>query len=175
MKIRKKFHLHLTTNKKFKNKILLFRKRKEFFCKKYLFSTTWSGTKWLSKNNKYAEIIWLFFTIFIIILMSNIFYVQSFVCVPTNLVVVARVTRTVGHLPIFFKMIRHFSSQNLSLERNFFKWDGKVTKILYLLFHRTFRNWNFDATRTDLHISPLFTLIKKTAIQLFVSKFLCRK
>lgn len=47
-----------------------------------------------------------FSTIFIIILMSNIFYVQSFVCVPTNLVVVARVTRTVGDLPIFFKMIR---------------------------------------------------------------------
>ena len=34
----------------------------------------------------------------------------------------------------------NFSCQNLSLERNFFKWDGKVTKIWHLLFHRI---WNF--------------------------------
>ena len=30
----------------------------------------------------------------------------------------------------------NFSSQNLSIECNFFKWDGKVTKIKHLLFHR---------------------------------------
>ena len=33
----------------------------------------------------------------------------------------------------------NFSSQNLSLERNFFKWDGKVTKIWRLLFHRIWK------------------------------------
>ena len=33
----------------------------------------------------------------------------------------------------------NFSSQNLSLERNFFKWDGKETKILHLLFHRIWK------------------------------------
>ena len=30
----------------------------------------------------------------------------------------------------------NFSSQNPSIEHNFFKWDGKKTKILHLLFHR---------------------------------------
>ena len=34
----------------------------------------------------------------------------------------------------------NFSSQDLSIERNFFKWDGKVTKILHLLFHRIWKN-----------------------------------
>ena len=33
----------------------------------------------------------------------------------------------------------NFLSQNLSLERNFFKWDGKVTKIWHLLFHRIWK------------------------------------
>ena len=33
----------------------------------------------------------------------------------------------------------NFSSQDLSIERNFFKWDGKVTKISHLLFHRIWR------------------------------------
>ena len=33
----------------------------------------------------------------------------------------------------------NFSCQNLSLERNFFKWDGKVTKIWHLLFHRIWK------------------------------------
>ena len=32
-----------------------------------------------------------------------------------------------------------FSSQNLSIELNFFKWDGKKTKILHLLFHRIWK------------------------------------
>ena len=31
------------------------------------------------------------------------------------------------------------SSQNLSKERNFFKWVGKETKILHLLFHRIWK------------------------------------
>ena len=43
----------------------------------------------------------------------------------------------------------NFSSQNLSIERNFFKWDGKVTKIWHLLFHRIWKNYilhcNFDS------------------------------
>ena len=34
----------------------------------------------------------------------------------------------------------NFSSQNLSIERNFFKWDGKETKISHLLFHRIWKN-----------------------------------
>ena len=33
----------------------------------------------------------------------------------------------------------NFSSQNLSIERNFFKWDGKETEILHLLFHRIWK------------------------------------
>ena len=33
----------------------------------------------------------------------------------------------------------NFSSQNLHIERNFFKWDGKETKILHLLFHRIWK------------------------------------
>ena len=33
----------------------------------------------------------------------------------------------------------NFLSQNLSIERNFFKWDGKETKILRLLFHRIWK------------------------------------
>ena len=33
----------------------------------------------------------------------------------------------------------NFSSQYLSIERNFFKWDGKETKILHLLFHRIWK------------------------------------
>ena len=34
----------------------------------------------------------------------------------------------------------NFSCQDLSIERNFFKVDGKVTKILHLLFHRIWKN-----------------------------------
>ena len=44
----------------------------------------------------------------------------------------------------------NFFSQNLSLERNFFKWDGKVTKIKHLLFHRMWKNiitWNEKKSR----------------------------
>ena len=33
----------------------------------------------------------------------------------------------------------NFSSQNLSIKHNFFKWDGKETKILHLLFHRIWK------------------------------------
>ena len=75
-----------------------------------------------------------FSTIFIIILMSNIFYVQSFVCVPTNLVVVARVTRTVGqHLPIFFQNDQTkyivFKILNYFLHTNF---DEKSRFVVFL-------------------------------------------
>ena len=34
----------------------------------------------------------------------------------------------------------NFSSQNISIERNFFKGDGKEIKILHLLFHRIWKN-----------------------------------
>ena len=37
----------------------------------------------------------------------------------------------------------NFSSQNLSIEHNFFKWDGKVTEIWYLFFHRIRKKWIF--------------------------------
>ena len=49
----------------------------------------------------------------------------------------------------------NFSSQDLSIERNFFKWDGKVTKISHLLFHRIWKK-NLPAvvrTLTDSSIS----------------------
>ena len=34
----------------------------------------------------------------------------------------------------------NFPSQDLSKEHNFFKWDGKETKILHLFFHRIWKN-----------------------------------
>ena len=39
----------------------------------------------------------------------------------------------------------NFASQNLSIERNFFKWDGKETKILHLLFHRIWKKYLMSA------------------------------
>ena len=33
----------------------------------------------------------------------------------------------------------NFSSQDLSIERNFFKWDGKITKKKHPLFHRIWK------------------------------------
>ena len=47
---------------------------------------------------------------------------------------------------VFFQVKRvknpqfSFSSQNLSIEHNFFKRDGKVTKIGHLLFHSIWKN-----------------------------------
>ena len=38
----------------------------------------------------------------------------------------------------------NFSSQNLSIECNFFKWDGKETKILHLLFHRIWKKYSMN-------------------------------
>ena len=38
----------------------------------------------------------------------------------------------------------NFLSQNLSIERNFFKWDGKETKLLHLLFHRIWKKSYLD-------------------------------
>ena len=35
----------------------------------------------------------------------------------------------------------NFLSQNLSIECNFFKWDGKVTKIKHLLLHRIWKKY----------------------------------
>ena len=37
----------------------------------------------------------------------------------------------------------NFSRQNLSIEHNLFKWDGKVTKISHLLFHRIWKKMFF--------------------------------
>ena len=56
--------------------------------------------------------------------LRNIFYTESFVV-------------------FFFTSEKNpqfnFSSQNpVGIERNFFKWDGKVTKIWHILFHRIF-------------------------------------
>ena len=42
---------------------------------------------------------------------------------------------------VFFNPQYNFSSQNLSIEHNFFKWDGKEAKILHLLFHRIWKNY----------------------------------
>ena len=47
----------------------------------------------------------------------------------------------------------NFSSPNLSIERNFFKWDGKETKILHLLFHRI---WKKLFLRALLKILQIF-------------------
>ena len=52
----------------------------------------------------------------------------------------------------------NFSSQNLSKECNFFKWDGKETKLLHLLFHRIWKNillhsWGFiDFVRVEFKV-----------------------
>ena len=46
----------------------------------------------------------------------------------------------------------NFSSQNLSIERNFFKWDGKETKILRLLFHRIWKRFLFDWFYSPPHV-----------------------
>ena len=49
----------------------------------------------------------------------------------------------------------NFSSKNLSIELNFFKWDGKETKILHLLlFHRIWKNVN------TLHLWYLISIQK---------------
>ena len=52
----------------------------------------------------------------------------------------------------------NFSSQNLSIECNFSKWDGKETKLLHLLFHRIWKNillhsWGFiDFVRVEFKV-----------------------
>ena len=76
----------------------------------------------------------------------------------------------------------NFSSQNLSIERNFFKWDGKVTKISHLLFHRI---WKITIS-TSMHVIysnclPFFAILKVTLIMAiswtvpFKSKFVLIK
>ena len=54
-----------------------------------------------------------------------------------------------------------FSSQNLSAERKFFKWDGKITKIRQLHFHRIWKNyilyWNFDSEEKFTWVPIFFT------------------
>ena len=47
----------------------------------------------------------------------------------------------------------NFSSQNLSIEHNFFKWDGKETKISHLLFHRIWKN--IFSVRYDISVKYL--------------------
>ena len=46
----------------------------------------------------------------------------------------------------------NFSSQNLSIEHNFFKWDGNETKILHLLFHRIWKRFLFDWFYSPPHV-----------------------
>ena len=46
----------------------------------------------------------------------------------------------------------NFSSQNLSIERNFFKWDGKETKILHLLFHRIWKKYFLILVLFDVYM-----------------------
>ena len=58
----------------------------------------------------------------------------------------------------------NFSSQNLSIERNFFKWYGKVTKWWHLLFHRIWKNiciiWtNIQVIFLSLYLLPLYICI----------------
>ena len=63
----------------------------------------------------------------------------------------------------------NFSRQNLSIERNFFKWDGKETKISHLLFHRIWkklllisRNWWYEFTffrKDTIALGIIFYLI----------------
>ena len=60
----------------------------------------------------------------------------------------------------------NFLSQNISLEGNFFKWDGKVTKISHPLFHRIWKNifFAFDLGLVNRYVykylEPIFYLIK---------------
>ena len=48
----------------------------------------------------------------------------------------------------------NFSSQNLSMEHNFFKWDGKATKIWRLLFHRIWKNIVYETIGLPMHAHP---------------------
>ena len=47
----------------------------------------------------------------------------------------------------------NFSSQNLCIKCNFFKWEGKETKILHLLFHRIWKN--IFSVRYDISVKYL--------------------
>ena len=70
----------------------------------------------------------------------------------------------------------NFSSQDLSIERNFFKWDGKVTKISHLLFHRIWKKnlfWvpynncckkNRYHTEKLIHNDNVFTIFRKVRL-----------
>ena len=71
----------------------------------------------------------------------------------------------------------NFSSQDLSIEGNFFKWDGKVTKIWHLLFHRIWKKICEIAFFTIfdrlLEMSPNFFSIRfHTPIKVKYSQFL---
>ena len=52
----------------------------------------------------------------------------------------------------------NFSSQNISIECKFFKWDGKES-ISHLLFHRIWKKFIFASTQSD---PPQYKKIKKT-------------
>ena len=58
----------------------------------------------------------------------------------------------------------NFSSQNLSLERNFFKWDGKVTKIKHLLFHRIWKNSFLNEEIVDYKSKYIYRKLSKVCI-----------
>ena len=62
----------------------------------------------------------------------------------------------------------NFSSQDLSIERNFFKWDGKVTKILHLLFHRIRKNKFFESYLRKLDILLAFFLYQIEKLIMYI-------
>ena len=76
----------------------------------------------------------------------------------------------------------NFSSQNLSIERNFFKWDGKETKILHLLFHRIWKILHFTVHFTiprimlswiSIHYIETVYGIKNSISRFVITKFGC--
>ena len=50
----------------------------------------------------------------------------------------------------------NFWSQNLSIERNFFKWKGKVTKIWHLIFHRIWKKVVFLCSTSHRYTFSIF-------------------
>ena len=55
----------------------------------------------------------------------------------------------------------NFSSQNLGIEHNFYKWDGKETKILHLLFHWIWKKQLFTHFEI-LPKKPIFSLFSSS-------------
>ena len=56
----------------------------------------------------------------------------------------------------------NFSSQNLSIEHNFFKWDEKVTKIWNVLFHRIWKKRDFQKIRNFISMMMISRIFSKS-------------